>query len=88
MTWAEFQLRLFSYNRQCEREDRNFREVAFNAMWSFNADPKKLPKTKEKYWQIGREKVQKSKLTEKQRIAFLKATEEYNRKVNERAVKG
>lgn len=88
MTWAEFQLRLFSYKRQCEREDRNFREVAFNALWSFNVDPKSLPKSKDKFWQIGKEAKSKSKITEAHRQAFLKAQQDYNNKVNERKVKG
>lgn len=87
MTWAEFQLRLFSYNRQCEREDRNFREIAFNAMWGFNFDPKKLPRTREKYWSIGNDGKTKSTISEAQRIAMLKAQEQYNKEVNERKVK-
>lgn len=87
MTWAEYQLRLFSYNRQCEREDKNFREVAFHAMWSFNADPKLLPKTKEKYWAIGEDRKRKSKITDAHKIAMLKAQEQYQKEVNERKVK-
>lgn len=87
MTWAEYELRLFSYKRQKEREDRNFREVAFNAMWSFNVDPKSLPKTREKFWSIGSDEVKKDSLTDAQREAFLKATQKYKQEVNERKSK-
>jgi len=87
MTWAEFELRLFSYNRQKEREDRNFREVAFRSMWAFHTDPKNLPKTPQKYWKIGKDSNTKSNATEAQRIAMIKATELYKKEVNERKIK-
>ncbi len=82
MTWAEFQLRLFAYKRECDRNDRNFREVAFAALWSFNVDGKKLPKSKQKFWPIGSEvkKVSKKALT-----AFERAMLQYKKEVSGKA---
>lgn len=54
MTWAEFQIRAFAYNRMQDREDLRFREVAWASLIGFHADPKKLPKTKNGFWQIGK----------------------------------
>lgn len=88
MTWAEYQLRLYSFNRQKEREDRNFREVAWSALWSFNADPKKLPKTKQQFWKIGEEIKQDRDLAERRKVAIQKAKEQFIKESNERKVKG
>ena len=57
MTWAEFQIRAYGYNRTQEKEDLRAREIAWASLIGFNADPKKLPKTKEKFWQIGKKVV-------------------------------
>ena len=57
MTWAEFQIRAYAYKRMQEREDLRAREIAWNSLIAPNANPKKLPKTKDKFWQIGSKKV-------------------------------
>jgi len=84
MTWAEFNLRLFSYNRQCEREDKNFREVAFSALWSFNIDPKSLPKTRESFWSIGTDKIVSDTKRQKMIALMLEAQEQYKKDKNGR----
>ena len=53
MTWAEFQIRLYSFKRVEERKDIRAREIAWNALLAPHYNPKKLPKTKERFWQIG-----------------------------------
>ena len=53
MTWAEFQIRAFAYWRLEERNDLRAREIAWSALIGSHYNPKKLPKTKDKFWQIG-----------------------------------
>lgn len=76
MTWAEFSLRLFAYNRECEREDRNFRTVAFTSLWSFHGDPKKFHKKIDRFWPIGNER-KKSAVSEEQKVSFIEQYKEY-----------
>ena len=56
MTWAEFQLRAFAHQRMEERTDLRVREIAWSSLIGSHLDPKKLPKTKDKFWQIGTKK--------------------------------
>ena len=74
---AEFNIRLFSFNRIKEREDMLFREVAYYSMIGSHLNPKKLPKTKQQFWTLGYEKkIEKTKL-EVMKNAMLKASLEY-----------
>ena len=52
MTMAEFNIRLFSFNRQAERQDMLFREVSYYSMIGSHLNPKKLPKTKQQFWAL------------------------------------
>tara|TARA_R110000796_G_scaffold93135_3_gene197608 strand:+ start:1832 stop:2095 length:264 start_codon:yes stop_codon:yes gene_type:complete len=82
MTWAEFNLRLFSYNRIKEAERKDLREVAWsNFLASFHSDPKRFPKTKQEFWAIGKDQ-QKRGVSSAAKEAFLKATQQYNKEVN------
>ena len=56
MTWAEFQLRAFAYKRMEEKTDIRVREIAWTSLVAPYQDPKKMPKTKDKFWQIGTKK--------------------------------
>lgn len=76
MTWAEFQIRSFGYRRMQERKDLLFREVAWSSLIGSHFNPKKLPKSKDKFWQIGEKK---SGLTEEQKKAIIKAKEQYHK---------
>lgn len=78
MTWKEFELRMFSYKRQKEREDRNFREVAWNSLISFNVKPQSIPKTKDRFWSIGDNNVKQTRASEKARELLLLETQKYN----------
>ena len=80
MTWAEFQIRLFAWDRVQKRIDFRFREVAWAALTGFHSDPKKMPKTKNAYWQIGEDKSI-TKLSEEHKQAFLRANEQYLKQV-------
>lgn len=74
MTWAEFQIRLYSYRRQQERLDLRAREIAWTSLIGSHSNPKKLPKTKQKFWQIGDNTI---KQTSAMQDAIKKAQEQY-----------
>ena len=74
MTWAEFQIRAYAFNRIEERHDLRAREVAWCSLIGSHYTPKKLPKTKEQFWQIGKKK---SRVTEGMKEAIHKAQEQY-----------
>lgn len=74
MTWAEFQIRAYAYRRMQEREDLRAREIAWASLVAPNIDGKKLPKSKDKFWSIGRKKpIDRNKMEQ----AILKAQQEY-----------
>jgi len=75
MTWAEFQIRAHGYNRIQEREDLRAREIAWAALIGSHANPKKLPKTKELFWGIG--KKQNVVVNTKMQDAMKAAQEQY-----------
>ena len=78
---AEFNIRLFSFNRESERQDLLFREVAYYAMIGSHLNPKKLPKTKQQFWSIGSENRINKERKEALRKAINKAVLDYkNRK--------
>lgn len=74
MTWAEFQLRSYAYKRKQERQELLFREVAWNALIGSHYNAKKLPKTKDRFWQIGEKK---SVTNDKMKAAILQAQKQY-----------
>jgi hypothetical protein len=76
MTWAEFQIRLFAYNRMQKKLDWRAREIAYAALTGFHSNPKKMPKTKETFWPIEFDK-KVSKISEAQKQAFLEANQQY-----------
>ncbi len=80
MTWAEFQIRAYAYNRMQEREDLRFREVAWASLIGAHVNPKKLPKSKQNFWQIG---AKKSGLTEAMQERMKQAQEQYYKDVKE-----
>ena len=49
MTWAEFCIRQYAYRRMDKHSWYKVREIAYSAMIGSHIDPKKLPKTKEKF---------------------------------------
>ena len=81
MTWAEFQIRAFAYRRMQEKEELLAREIAWNALIGSHYNPKKLPKDKNKFWQIGIKKV--SRADEAMKQAIERARSEYFKKKKE-----
>lgn len=83
MTFAEFQIRLFAYKRMEMREWEKVRQIAWSAFIAPHQDPKKLPKTIDKFMNLGGEKIRQG-VSEEQKENFLKAYKEYlNQKANE-----
>lgn len=81
MTFAEFQIRLFAYKRMELREWEKVRQIAWSAFIAPHQDPKKLPKTIDRFMSLG-ENTKKGVSTE-QKENFLKAYKEYlNQKKN------
>jgi len=82
MTFAEFQIRLFAYKRMELREWEKVRQIAWSAFIAPHQDPKKLPKSIEKFMSLGNNNIKKGVSTE-QKENFLKAYKEYlNQKKN------
>ena len=80
MTWAEFQIRAYAYLRTQEREDYRAREIAWASLIAFHQDPKRMPKSKERFWQIG--KKRKPVISDKQKAAIRRAKQELKQKRN------
>jgi len=74
MTFAEFQIRAFAYNRIEEKKDLRTREIAWASLIGSHLDPKKLPKSKDAFWQIGEKK---STVTDAMREAISRAQKQY-----------
>ena len=80
MTWAEFQIRAFAYRRMQERQELLAREVAWASLIGSHYNYKKLPKSKDKFWQIGvKERVTDTRMQE----AIKAAQDEYFKKKKE-----
>ena len=79
MTWAEFRIRVFAYNRMERVKDYRTREIAYQVYVS-NHYGKKKPMSKHQYWAIGKEQTPMVSETMRQRIK--KAREQYNKEKN------
>ena len=79
MTWAEFRIRLFAYKRQ--EKERNYwsREIAYNALIGSHVNPKKLPKSREKF--ISLEGEIQSKITKVMMDRILEVKAKYNEQI-------
>jgi len=78
MTWSEFQLRLFAYNRMQKEEWHRTRFVAYQVYVSNWANSKKKPLSIDKYFSL--DETKSKTLNDTQRNAILKAQEQYNNK--------
>lgn len=78
MTWAEFQLRLFAFNRMQKREWEKIAELSTNIIIAGFIDgkekKKRINQIQKAYLQEGASKG----LTEAMRKTILKAQQEYN----------
>lgn len=81
MTFAEFQIRLFAYKRMELREWEKVRQISWSAFIAPHQDPKKLPKSIDKFMSLGNNT--KKEVSTNQKENFLKAYKEYlNQKKN------
>lgn len=83
MTFAEFQIRLFAYKRMELREWEKVRQIAWSAFIAPHQDPKKLPKSIDKFMNLGGSNNTNRGVGIEQKENFLKAYKEYlNQKKN------
>lgn len=81
MTFAEFQIRLFAYKRIQLREWEKVRQISWSAFIGSHQDPKKMPKTIDKFMSLNDNK-QKSNVSEEQKERFKQAYSEYLKQVS------
>jgi hypothetical protein len=75
MTWAEFLIRQHAYRRIQKNDWYKVREIAYSSLIGSHIDPKKLPKSKDKFIPLDDEKD--NTLNPKQMMQILKATKQY-----------
>lgn len=76
MTWAEFQLRLISFNRMQEDKILIARRLAWVSLIAPNYDPKKLKSmTEERLWSIGNKKFKR--VSDKSKERFIEEYKKY-----------
>lgn len=82
MTWAEFRIRQFAYRRMDNYSWIKVREIAYQALVGSHADPKRLPKSKEKFMPLDDRK--QKELTERQLEAMRNAQAVYLKEIQKR----
>jgi len=78
MTWAEFQLRLFAFNRMQKREWEKIAELSTNIIIAGFIDGKEKKKRINQIRKAYLETTSSNGMTEAMRKTILKAQEEYN----------
>ena len=76
MTWSEFIIRQHAYHRIEKNEWYKIREMAFASLIGSHIDPKKLPKSKEKFIPLD---SSSNLAIEKMRETISKAQQAYNK---------
>lgn len=89
MTWAEFRIRSFAYNRQRKREEQleknavlRTREICYQIYVSNWMDSKRKPVSKEKYWSIGEDNKIDDDRLDRIRTRIKEAQEQYKKEKN------
>jgi hypothetical protein len=80
MTMAEFNIRLFSFKRLERNKEVLFREVAWQSLVGSHADPKKIPKNRQKFWQIGEVSKIDKETKDRMKEAMLRAMSNYTKR--------
>ena len=78
MTWAEFQLRLFAFNRMQKREWEKIAELSTNIIIAGFIDGKEKKKRINQIRKAYLETTSSNGMTEAMRKTILKAQQEYN----------
>lgn len=82
MTWAEFQIRLFAYKRMDLYKWMQIRELAWSSFIAPHQDPKKMPKTKERFWPLSGEKQRSSGVSDEMKEIFLNEYKKWQQAVS------
>jgi hypothetical protein len=82
MCFAEFQIRLFAYKRVQLREWEKVRFMAWSSTIGSHQDPKKLPKTIEKFMPLADNEGSKRGVTDAQRENYLQVYKEYLKQIS------
>lgn len=80
MSWREFTLRSFGFKRHEKETWLKVREISYSAIIGSHLDPKKIPKSKEKYLPLDADSFQKG-VSETHKEVFINAYKKY---MNER----
>ena len=72
MTWAEFCIRLFAFRRQEKKSLYDLRFLAYTTLRAPYQDPKKIPKTIEKFLPMGDSKTNEINDLMKEKILEVK----------------
>ena len=81
MSWCEFLIRQYAYNREQRRQWTHTREVSYASLIGPHLDPKTIP-SKENFINLN-EPSKKQGLTDIQVEAILKAKAEYRKQVQQ-----
>jgi len=81
MTFAEFQIRLFAYKRMQLRDWEKVRQIAWSSFIGSHQDPKKMPKTIDKFMSLDFGETKKTGVSEAQKERFLSVYSEYIKQV-------
>lgn len=85
MSWSEYLIRLYGYERSENLEWIKTRRVAYASLIGSHLDPKKLPKSEMAYMPLNGEGKSKDKgISQSHQEAFLQATKQYLLEKNER----
>ena len=82
MTWAEFQIRLFSYKRQDLYRWQMLREMMWTSYIAPHQDPKKMIKRKESFLPLKGDKKVIASVTQEHKDNFIKAFQKWQQETN------
>jgi hypothetical protein len=77
MSFAEFQIRLFAYQRVQEREWDKVRFVAYYSMVGFHMDPKRMPKSLNAFMKLGIDSRKQTKVSDELKTRFMEEMAKY-----------
>lgn len=76
MTWKEFLLKSYAYQRMAKTKWRHSRLIAYQATIAPHLNPKFIPKSVEKFLPLG-DKAKEASVSEETRARFLEQVKEY-----------
>jgi hypothetical protein len=82
MTWAEFQIRLFSYKRQDVYRWQMLRELMWTSYIAPHLDPKKMAKRKENLLSLESDKKNPKGVTQEHKDSFIKAFKQWQQETS------